>query len=86
LIKEYHDVSETILNNEPFIKKDIYDSSKSILDEASRLIRYVNDNGTLEDGMNAGFDRLVETVKAAIRKYIRNEPSGKKQFLLFFNK
>lgn len=86
LLKQYFEVNETALNNEPFIKMDIYEHCKTLLDEANIQVRYVQNHVVLEEGMNTNFERLVETVKTSIRKYIRNETEAKKPWYLFFKK
>ena len=78
LLKQYHEVEETQLNNEPFIKTDINGHCKRLLGEANVQVQYVQTNGALEEGMVANFEELVITVKEAISKYIRNEPEKNK--------
>lgn len=72
LRKQYFEVNETTLNNEPFIKKEIYDQCRLLLQDAAVQVRFVDQNGLVDEEKEKQIVSTISNIKEAIRRYIHN--------------
>lgn len=76
---EFNGVRETILNNTPFIKKEIYDLCESLLDDVFLQTLHLEKTKESEDFKYSVEERkknildIIEKIENAIRRYIQLE-------------
>jgi len=71
MLRERFEVTETLLNNSPFISDTVRDKAKNLIDSDDMLSNFVSDTCIDYDGFHAAIDIRLDELKMAIREHIK---------------